>query len=51
MFNWIKKIFKNNHALVIRQEWIVGNHEFQQPHKNIKKKIKKKTKKKTKKER
>ena len=44
MFNWIKNLIKKNHTLILKQEWIVGEHEFKKPLK--KKKAKKKTKKK-----
>jgi hypothetical protein len=47
MFNWIKNLIKKNHTLILKQEWIVGEHEFKKSLK--KKKAKKKTKKKTKK--
>ena len=50
MFNWIKNLIKNNHTLILKQEWLVDGHEFKKPIKKKKKKAKKKTKKKKKKD-
>ena len=51
MFTWIKNFIRKHHTLVLRQEWIVDDHEYKKPKKKTKKKkkAKKKTKKKAKK--